>query len=113
MAFNALGAVERKFECAKFCGSSMFYTFSNVSMGPPHQNCSEGLQEYVDDNFPIWSVEALIFSGMMLCGIIGTIAKIKRDSKKYAKFKDEKKDGKHQHHADNKKNAQVTVKVGR
>jgi hypothetical protein len=32
---NAMGAVEHDFECAAMCSTSVFYTFSNVTNGPP------------------------------------------------------------------------------
>lgn len=33
---DAMGAVETDFHCAGMCGTSPFYTFSNVTRGPPY-----------------------------------------------------------------------------
>jgi len=44
-----MGAVETDFTCAGMCGTSYLYAFSEVSRGPPGQNCSVAVSEFVDN----------------------------------------------------------------
>jgi hypothetical protein len=43
-----MGAVENDFSCAGMCGKSYLYTFSDVRKGPPPQNCSQALNDFVE-----------------------------------------------------------------
>jgi len=67
---TALGAVETDFGCAGMCGESSFYSFSEVSRGPPTQNCSIAVTNFVSEVSSsakgwFWSFASIIF----VCGV--------------------------------------------
>lgn len=43
-----LNALEREFHCATMCESSIFYTFSDVSVGIPNKNCTQAVYDFID-----------------------------------------------------------------
>jgi len=65
----ALGAVETDFGCGGMCQVSNLYSFSEVSRGPPTQNCSIALTEFITEVSSttkgwFWTFSSIIF----LCG---------------------------------------------
>eukprot|EP00347_Sterkiella_histriomuscorum_P007117 403350199 len=70
--FRALKAVENQFECASMCKTSYLYTFSDVSKGLPYRNCTTGVKDYIDKNFPIWAGMFLWFACAILCGLVAS-----------------------------------------
>ena len=45
-ALSALGGVETDFNCSGACKTSLTFTFSNVTHGPPSQNCSIAVEHF-------------------------------------------------------------------
>ncbi|CDW87388.1 UNKNOWN [Stylonychia lemnae] len=45
---DLLEALEFDFNCASMCKQSRFWTFSNVTQGPPHQNCATSFNRVIE-----------------------------------------------------------------
>jgi len=54
------------------CGTSRYFTFSDVANGPPQQNCTIAIDEWVEDHFPRWGRNFIILSMSFLIGLIAT-----------------------------------------
>jgi len=70
---DAMGAVELDFSCAGMCQNSYIYSFSNTSYGPPNQNCSIAVTNWVEmvtgkmANY-CWTFGfLLLFCGIFMC----------------------------------------------
>jgi len=63
----------------------------DVAGGPPQQNCTIAIDEWVEDNFPRWGRNFIILSVSFLIGLIATsyILLSKKDELEYAHFRDE------------------------
>mmetsp|Transcript_48674 Transcript_48674/g.35832 ORF Transcript_48674/g.35832 Transcript_48674/m.35832 type:complete len:91 (+) Transcript_48674:580-852(+) len=68
----ALDATETEFQCAGLCELSKFYTFSEVGLGPPYQNCTQAINDYVSSKFPLWAAFFFIFAITLACGIVAS-----------------------------------------
>mmetsp|Transcript_12212 Transcript_12212/g.8889 ORF Transcript_12212/g.8889 Transcript_12212/m.8889 type:complete len:110 (+) Transcript_12212:495-824(+) len=78
-----LEAIETKFECAAMCEESDFFTFSNISNGPPDHNCSSAVKHYMSRKVPILLFVFFFSSIFMVSGFVYAI-KVFRDSKRWA-----------------------------
>lgn len=72
-AFNILGAVETDFNCAGFCRTSKYFTFSNVTRGPPTQSCTVAINEWMSSAVTLASVFFWIFFVLTLAAFVLTI----------------------------------------
>jgi hypothetical protein len=60
------------------CYASKFYTFSDVSMGPPPQTCVEGIQKVMDKAARITKWSGIVFFIFTLIGFILTMTLVFR-----------------------------------
>lgn len=70
LGLNVLDAVERDFDCAGMCYSSVYYTFSQVSDGPPERTCEKGIEKVLNKAATITKVSGIIFLIFTLLGFI-------------------------------------------
>ena len=67
-----LNALEREFHCATMCESSIFYTFSDVSVGIPNKNCTQAVYDFIDERFPAISGVMFACAIIIILGLIST-----------------------------------------
>ncbi len=70
MGLQALGGVELDFQCGGFCRRSKFFTFSDISMGPPTQNCVNNISSVLYKAEIYTLIAGIVFIITNLIGMI-------------------------------------------
>jgi len=70
LGLEAMGGMETDFQCAGMCDKpATFYTFSDVTQGPPKRNCSIAVENWLNDAAPYTQGSLLSFGfAMLICG---------------------------------------------
>ncbi|CDW80637.1 tetraspanin family protein [Stylonychia lemnae] len=70
LGISVLDGVERDFNCAGFCINSKFFTFSEVSQGPPPQTCVKAINQAMDGLARVTMFSGLVYFVSTLIGVV-------------------------------------------
>mmetsp|Transcript_18366 Transcript_18366/g.17481 ORF Transcript_18366/g.17481 Transcript_18366/m.17481 type:complete len:125 (+) Transcript_18366:533-907(+) len=88
ISFDYYYAAESEWNCSGYCNISDFFTFTNISKGPPLKNCTKAGYDYVEAMFPRWAAISFVQAVVLVFGLLAScsICFSKPKSKKYSEL---------------------------
>ncbi|TNV78053.1 hypothetical protein FGO68_gene16332 [Halteria grandinella] len=68
-----LGSIEKFFDCSGICTKSNFYSLTDISRGPPAQNCVDAINDYVTSYSTSMAGISIAVGILLMLGVVGSM----------------------------------------